>query len=353
MVSLDVVKASNRAVVKKQPITAVFVGATQGIGEYALRQLALAHGSSGQGLRIYLVGRKEGAARTILSEAAVTCPGGDFRFIPTEDISLLNEVDRVCAEIARAEAEAVGSTRTACVDLLVMTQAYFAVGDQMQSNINSEGLESSLSLLYYSRMRFIMQLLPLLTASPLAGRVVSVFGGPEAKLDLDNLALLKPGTLGFLTQGSHTTWMTTLLFERLAAQHRGKLSLNHYFPGYVLRWDLDNRPGLTLWFKILSVLLWPIILLIRVGLQESGERVIYHTSDRFAALPAGNTVGAEIAKSTDGIPGGGAYKVGTKGDITPLPKVYSEIDKEETSQKIWDHTMKAFEDISAGRKFSP
>lgn len=73
----------------------------------------------------------------------------------------------------------------------------------------NEGLEKSLSLLYYSRMRFITQLLPLLLASPLPGRVVSVFGpGRDTKLILDALFLRRPKNFNFTTLGSHAAYMT-------------------------------------------------------------------------------------------------------------------------------------------------
>lgn len=58
----------------------------------------------------------------------------------------------------------------------------------------------------------------LLAASSLAGRVVSVFGGSERELNLDNLAL------------------------------------SNYFPGYVLRGDISWL-GLPLWFRIVSGIL--------------------------------------------------------------------------------------------------
>jgi hypothetical protein len=92
-----------------------------------------------------------------------------------------------------------------------------------------------LSLLYYSRTRFITLLLPLLLASPLSGRVVSVFGpGRDTKLVLDDLSLRNPHNFGFGNLGSHAAYMTTFFFEKLAASHLGKLSLSHYFPMLVM-----------------------------------------------------------------------------------------------------------------------
>jgi len=131
MVQLDVVQACNNALVKKQSVTAVFVGGTSGIGEYAVRALASTHGTSGSGLRVYIVGRNEVAANTIIAECREVCPAGEFHFVRASDLSSLREVDRVCKEIVNAEeANAIG--KSACVDLLVMTQAFFAFGGRLE-----------------------------------------------------------------------------------------------------------------------------------------------------------------------------------------------------------------------------
>lgn len=68
-----------------------------------------------------------------------------------------------------------------------------------------------MSSLYYSRMRFIMQLLPLLLASPLPAHVVSVFGpGRDDEIFPDDLSLRDPKRYGFMNMGSHVAYMTTV-----------------------------------------------------------------------------------------------------------------------------------------------
>ncbi len=53
------------------------------------------------------------------------CPVGQFRFVKAEDLSLLKEVDRVSAEILKAEKEEEEKGNgTARLDFLVQTQAY-------------------------------------------------------------------------------------------------------------------------------------------------------------------------------------------------------------------------------------
>lgn len=130
MVQLDVVRACNDALVKKQSVTAVFVGGTSGIGEFSARSLASMHGTSGHGLRVYIVGRNETAAKKIIADCRKACPAGEFHFVHASDLASLREVDRVCKEIVRAE-EASAAGKLACIDLLVLSQAYFAFGGKL------------------------------------------------------------------------------------------------------------------------------------------------------------------------------------------------------------------------------
>lgn len=130
MVQLDVVRACGEALVNNQSVTAVFVGGTSGIGEYSLRALAALHGLSGHGLRVYLVGRNLTAADTIIADCKRACPVGIFNFIRTSDLASLREVDRVCKEIISAEEARVANL--ASIDLLVMSQAYFAFGSKLE-----------------------------------------------------------------------------------------------------------------------------------------------------------------------------------------------------------------------------
>lgn len=224
--------------------------------------------------------------------------------------------------------------------------------------MTKEGLDLSLSLLYYSRMRFVTQLLPLLTASPLPGRVVSIFGpGRDTKLILDDLSLSKPQNFNFTTLGSHAAYMTTFFFEKIAASNPGKISLSHYFPMLVITpaFKGDGVPG---WFKGVYTVLNPLFKVLSVNPRECGDRVLFHTSPRYPARPAnGGTHPAKvgsiaIAMSSDGIRGGGAYRVNWNGEEVPLGKGYKNICKDEVRKKVWDHTMVVFQGISNDGHFS-
>lgn len=124
MVALDIVRASNASLVKAQPLVAVFVGGTAGIGEYSVRALAATHGKEGKGLRLYIVGRNAIAAEKIITDCTQVCPSGHFRFIKASNLSLLTDVDRCCDEITCAERDATpdGDGGLPRVDLLVFAQ---------------------------------------------------------------------------------------------------------------------------------------------------------------------------------------------------------------------------------------
>lgn len=89
---------------------------------------------------------------------------------------------------------------------------------------------------------------------------------------------------------------------------------------------------------------------------ESGERVLFTMSadERFPARGVETREGKgvlEVAKGTDGTKGGGAYSIQDKGEINPTEKSYQKIREGGLKEKVWEHTMKAFEVIEAGGVF--
>lgn len=106
------------------PLITVFVGGTSGIGTHTVLALASAHAkNSTQPLLVFIVGRNKDAATTIIAECRKLCPHGDFRFVQARDLSLLQDVDRVCQEIRGMLNEREKEKgEKAWIDLLVMTQ---------------------------------------------------------------------------------------------------------------------------------------------------------------------------------------------------------------------------------------
>jgi hypothetical protein len=119
MVKLNVVHTSNTALVQSQPLVAVFFGGTSGIGHYTLRALATAEANGGKGFRAYIVGRKAKAAEDIISECRGIYPQGQFKFVKADDLSLIQDVDRVCADIIQLEEKEGQDPR---IDYLMMSQ---------------------------------------------------------------------------------------------------------------------------------------------------------------------------------------------------------------------------------------
>lgn len=223
----------------------------------------------------------------------------------------------------------------------------------------------TMSLLYYSRMRFVLRLLPLLLASPLAAHVVSVYAaGMEAKLFPEDLSLRDPQNYTFSNQRSHVVWMTTFFMETLAEKYRHQLSLTHIYPSLVMTnkgFDVDMVPS---WFKVIwRFLVKPLVGPFSVPPGESGERMIFLATPRF---PARQTAGkgifdkgskstitnVDIAVGSDGTRGSGAYRANWNGETIPDKQAYKRVREQGMATKIWDHTMAAFDTIEAGGVFA-
>ena len=211
-----------------------------------------------------------------------------------------------------------------------------------------------MSLMYYSRMRMIIKLLPLLLRSTLPARVVSVYAaGTEAQLFPEDLSLRNLRHYSYLQARSHMVYMHTLFMEVLAEQHAGKLSLIHIFPGLVLGPGFQN-PELPTWVRILMG--WVVIplfgRLITLPANECGDRMLSLASPRYPPRPIDKTKSQEgLAIGTDGEPGSGVYSLNWDGENNIKAKTYEKMNKGEMKKRVWDHTMKAFEVIEAGKVF--
>lgn len=120
MVELAEVRQANATFVRSQPLVAVFFGGTSGIGHQSLRALAVAEAEhQGKGLRAYIVGRNATAAEEIIAECRGLYIQGKYEFLQIDDLSLIKNVDRVCAEIIRREQKESSDAR---IDYLMMSQ---------------------------------------------------------------------------------------------------------------------------------------------------------------------------------------------------------------------------------------
>lgn len=222
-----------------------------------------------------------------------------------------------------------------------------------------EGLDTAMSLLYYSRMRMTTQLLPLLLASNLPASVISVYAaGHESngKMFPTDLSLRDPSHYGFANTRTSVLHMKTMYMERLAQQHPGRLRLVHVFPGLVVTpaFYSNSHP---MWFKVAWKITGPVVKrFMSLSHEEIGQRIVFLASPRYQARSTVSTEMAvtgqdHVAMSTDGVRGGGAYSVNYDGETYDVSKAYGELRKQDFEQKVWDHTQSAFAQIDAGKTF--
>ncbi|KAL1845180.1 hypothetical protein VTK73DRAFT_968 [Phialemonium thermophilum] len=354
MVKLDTVYSINRELVQSQPLVAVFTGGTGGIGPMALKALAATVARHrGQGLRAYLIGRNAGAAEKLMSECRDIYGEGEYHYIKTDDLSLVEQVDTVCADLRGAETRnAASAGQTARIDYLFLSHGGPIFLPRQDTK---EGLDRTMACLYYSRMAFVTSLMPLLLASPLPAAVVSVFAaGMEAKLYVDDLSLRAPSHYSYAQARSHVVYMHTCFFEELARRHPGRLRLIHVFPGTVLHEGVHN-PANPWWVRLLFGWIIPLLGL-NLDPDECGQRMVSLASPSYypAAQPqdASNGIGScAIAGTDERVGHGGAYAVTWSGESVYPKRKYEALDKDELRTRVWDHTNAALDVIRSGRVF--
>lgn len=200
-----------------------------------------------------------------------------------------------------------------------------------------------MSLLYYSRVRFIQNLMPLLIASEETAHVISIFAGNmEDKVKAGELPVATPSpeSYGITSVRRNTTFMKTFLFEELAEKHVGKISFVHIYPGLV------DGPGfygdaIPLWFRVA----WPVIKLLLSWYMTSpdvcGQVMVSLATKRY---PAKGTAlsGTEAAHSSRHELGGGAYAVGQRGDESKCVS-WARHRKAHTEEEVMKHTTEALD----------
>jgi NAD(P)-dependent dehydrogenase (short-subunit alcohol dehydrogenase family) len=355
MPSLSVIRSSLAELPSGPPIVAVVAGGTTGIGSYIASGLAKAYAKQGSNLRVYIVGRNATRAESVLAEGRKISPGSDWRFVQATDLALISEVDKACAEIIKRETESSFHGGSPRVDLLYMTHCYpilkertskqlmppwfLIFGTDIYSIATKEGLDAFLSTTYYSRIRFILQLIPLLTASPKPGHVISVYaGGFEDGTKPGELPIGCPPDAEYGVGGvrKYTGFMKTFVFEQLAEKYAGKLSLTHIYPGLV-DGPTFYSPDMPAWFRFVWRLMKPLASLYMTSADDCGAVMASLATDRYPAKGQQVSV-ADPARSSDDMAGGGSYALGQRGDAQK-GVMYAKVRKEDTAKLCWDHTM--------------
>ncbi|KAG0648358.1 Oxidoreductase andH [Hyphodiscus hymeniophilus] len=351
MVNIKDVRISNASLREsKNSLTAVFVGGTSGIGMGTLKQFA----KNVHAPKVYIVGRSKKAAQSLLDELSSSNPQGTFVFLETE-IGLMKNVDKVCEDI---------KTREKKIDLLFMSPGYLSFeGRNGEKTLNSpgnfansmletsEGIDLSLSIRYYARLRFTYNLLPLLTESP-SPRVVAILaGGQEAEIDFNDLEM-KNNFNGFKAAANGAT-QHTLAFEELANSYP-TVTFIHNYPGIVATGVVDKlmTSATGIWAIPATIARWlivPIISLFAARVDVAGERGLFlATSARYppaqpktdlsgVALPKG----VEVSKASivmDG-KGNGVYLLNESDESGPDAPIMPKYRAEGKSKVVWESTV--------------
>jgi NAD(P)-dependent dehydrogenase (short-subunit alcohol dehydrogenase family) len=360
------------------PLVVAVTGGTTGIGSYVAKALATTFAKSGSKLRVYIVGRNATRAESVIAQGQEISPGSEWRFVKGTDLALISEVDRASAEIIRQETEAPFHGGPARLDLLYMSHCYPILKERSSKSLDiscfglphepvtrqnqrlifcalatTEGLDAFLSTTYYSRIRFTLKLMPLLTASPTPAHVVSIYaGGMEDGTAPGELPLgcPPPAIYGVSAVRKYTCFMKAFFFEDLAEKHAGKVSFSHVYPGLV-DGPAFSSPDMPTWFKIIWTFLKPIALLVYMTPPDTcGEAMLYVATPRYTAkggLENDQKLlgGVEVARGTDGEVGSGAYALGQRADEWSKGKSYEKVRTEETHKQVWDHTMEVLDGI--------
>ncbi|CAH0038243.1 unnamed protein product [Clonostachys solani] len=344
MPNLATIKAEISKLPDGPPLVAALPGATTGIGSYIATVLASTYAKHGSKLRVYIVGRNAVRAKSVIAGCQKLSPGSEWRFVSATDLALISEVDRCCDDIIKQETEAPFHGGPVRLDLLYMTYCYPILKER---HTTPEGLDSFISTVYYSRIRFITKLLPLLTASPKPGHVISVYSGSfQDAVEPGKLPIGLPPDSEYGVAGvrRYTTFMKTFLFEELAEKHAGRLSLTHIYPGLV------DGPGflsdeMPKWFRVTWRVLKPVLRHIYMTSPEDcGAVMVYLATSHFPAKGQDAPEGVKPETSSQDQLGGGAYAVGQRADA-PNKVAYSNVRQGDTVKLVWDHTMKTLEDI--------
>lgn len=207
-------------------------------------------------------------------------------------------------------------------------------------------------MVLHSRIRFILNLLPLLQNAKSLRRVVSVGAATfEGVIDTNNI----PGEgLPLKNWRNQIASIETLLLEE-AARRAPDVSFIHTVPGVVkggIMRDAEGGFGLTAMIA-LSNLLMPFI---HTPPEECGERHVFVATSAMFAPGHGDAVDAgapldgtrAVARGSNGQVGSGIYSVNNKGE-SASPKVeelLAEFRENGTADKVWDYVAEDLKKIT-------
>ena len=203
--------------------------------------------------------------------------------------------------------------------------------------------------MYYSRTRFIQNLLPLIAAAPALRRVVTVFAGSkEGPITPSDFPCRK---VPMLAQRGHLASLNTLSLEHLAEQYPS-VSFIHDFPGSVKTNLVRGGEGASIW--VLKQVFRVVGPMVNISAIECGERQLFLATS--ARYPGGDEAkgvplvagGNDVATGTNGKKGSGVYALDSEGESAggKVLELLAKLRKEGTVEKLTEYTDTEFTRIT-------
>ncbi|KAJ4243808.1 hypothetical protein NW762_014683 [Fusarium torreyae] len=331
MVAINTIKTANTALPKILPqnLTAVFIGATSGIGRSTLKQLAIATDSKSP--TIYIVGRSASAATPLIADLRQTNSSATFEFIE-KDVSLVKEADAAMQEIAKRETK---------IDILFMSVGFMSFEGRKETK---EKLEPSMTTRFYSRVRAIEVLLPLLNRSDNPHVVNILAGGLEGPLIEDDLDLAKPGNYSVASGSGQSATMLTLLLERFA-QENPNVSFVHAFPGLTATPLLSRGSSGFIGF-LLQWIVTPLANTFFTSADDVGARALFYATNAMFTVESTEASANPTPQGLDKTArsAGGVFLADNKSEAPANEKVLAPI-REKSADKVEAHVKDVFKRV--------
>ncbi|KAH6892498.1 hypothetical protein B0T10DRAFT_528264 [Thelonectria olida] len=266
-------------------------------------------------------------------------PEGEYIY-KSVNVSLLHSLDDACREIKDNES---------AINLL-----FLSTGTMLSGKDTEEGLNYPVAVSYYARLRFIVNLLPLLRNATDLRRVVTVLVGTKEGTIHTNDFQGRNGSMLSL-QGHFSSVMTFAL--EAVAENAPTVSFIHVYPGFVkTSYGNDFKgPMLTVLRTIFNAAFPVIGPLMATTIGETGERQLFFATsakfpagDESAAAGVPRPKGVTVAQGTNGKSASGVYSITNDGE-TVSPKVeqlLGRLRKDGTAQKVWSHIEEEEEGVA-------
>jgi len=322
MVSIKAIRAANSSLTSQSP-TAVFVGATSGIGLGTIEALLKSTSSP----KVYIVGRSQSKFTSTLTSLQSLNPSAELIFIEAQ-VSLLKEVNRVCTIIKSQES---------VIDKLWLSQGGLSAGYEL----TPEGLYTDYAITHYSRTLFMHLLLPLLTNSP-DPRIISILAaGVEGAVNTADFGLSDPKNYSFITSQKQGVTIMSLAMHQLSEENTN-ISFIHSNPGMVATAvHTKLADTMTGYYLLPFKLLWryaavPVMHFFAWTAEEAGEMGLYELMDvKYSASTGKNFYRVEgSAEDPDGML---VYS-----QARAVLKKYLEAG---TQKQVWKHTLGVFSKV--------